>query len=207
MAAVSRYDYRRGFRFSTYAMWWIRHALTRFIQDKYSVVRIPASQHEKSSKINRRRAELTARLGREPTLEELSVETQLSRRQLETSASIGAKFGAAISLDTSAHTDAEGPRLLDQLVDPQASVTEDLIAAETRRRVIAALAALPEGEADVIRKRFGIELTGGDGADAEMTLSEIGTVRGLSKERIRQLEKQALVKLRRVLRREGVSSL
>ena len=204
MTAVPRYDYRKGFRFSTYAMWWIRHALMRFIQDKYAVVRIPVNQHEKSNKINKHRAEFTARLGREPTLEELSVETQLSTHQLETSACIEAKLGAAISLDSSAHTDAEGPSLLDQLVDPQASVTEELISIETRRRVSTVLDTLSEIEADVIRKRFGIEVTGG--TSAEMTLGEIGAARGLSRERIRQLEKQALAKLQRALRREGVLS-
>jgi RNA polymerase sigma factor (sigma-70 family) len=191
MHAVPRYDHRKGFRFSTFAVWWIRHALSRFIQNKSRVVRVPVHLQEAGRKINQQRGPLTARLGREPTLEELSEATQLPKHKLEAFVNMGAALKAHTSLEAA---NADGPNLLEQIVDPRPSVAEDLIAEESRRRVAAALATLPEREASVLRKRFGI----GRAPDQEgvaMTLGEIGDECGLSRERIRQLEKRALTKL------------
>jgi RNA polymerase primary sigma factor len=194
MKAVERYDYRRGFRFSTYASWWIRHAISRALADKGRAVRLPVHMIDAYHRIAKSQRELQSKLDRPPTTDELAAATGIETEKLEKMKTFLAE--TPVSLDRPI-SDDDGRRLIDVLVDPEAApaVPEQMSSNETQSEMLKLLGDLRPIEADILRKRFGLE------NDRERTLKEIGDEYSLSRERVRQLQEQALGKMRRAMAR------
>jgi len=185
MRAVDGFDYRRGFKFSTYATWWIRQAVTRGLADHERTIRMPVHVVEQVNRLQRAGRLLRAELGREATLEEMSDRTSMPLSRVR---SIVEDFPSTVSLET-----AVGPKstLRDFVADMSSEAPDEgLMSSEVEIQLGQAVAGLPAKEREVVRLRFGF----GDGHPR--TLSEIGRRLSLSRERIRQIEKQALHKLR-----------
>ncbi len=198
LKAVERYDYRRGFRFSTYASWWIRHAISRALADKGREVRLPVHMIDAQHKLTKARRQLTGKLGRQPTSEELATETGMPVDKVEKMRSW--LLESSVSLDKPVGDD-EGRVLGEVLEDPDredASPTGELEWEALTNEVRTLLRELRPIEADILRQRFGL------GTEQELTLKEIGDKYNLSRERIRQLQEQALAKMRRALVRRDL---
>jgi len=196
--AVERYDYRRGFRFSTYASWWIRHAISRALADKGREIRLPVHMIDAQHRLAKARRELTAKLGRSPTSEELAEATEMPVEKIENMRRW--VLDQSISLDRPVG-DEDGRVLGEVLEDPdreELSPTEDLEMDALTQEIHSLLRQLKPIEADILRQRFGLD------DDQELTLKEIGEKYNLSRERIRQLQEQALHKMRRALQRKDL---
>ncbi|MEZ4429723.1 MAG: sigma-70 family RNA polymerase sigma factor [Nannocystaceae bacterium] len=196
MKAVDRFDHRKGFRFSTYGSWWIRHAISRAIADKGRAVRLPVHMIDAYHKVSKARRELETLHGRDPSPEELATHTGLAVAKIERMNNL--LLDQAISLDRPV-SDEDGRRVVDFLEDsdaePPGAALEARALNDQVREVITSLRPI---EADILRKRFGLD------DDSEHTLKEIGEQYSLSRERIRQLQEQALGKIRRELKRREV---
>lgn len=198
LKAVERYDYRRGFRFSTYASWWIRHAISRALADKGREVRLPVHMIDAQHRLTKARRQLTGKLGRQPTSEELAEATSMPVDKIEKMRSW--LLEQSISIDKPVGDD-EGRVLGEILEDPDRediSPTGDLEWEALTTEVRDLLTELRPIEADILRQRFGL------GTEQELTLKEIGDKYNLSRERIRQLQEQALAKMRRALARRDL---
>jgi RNA polymerase primary sigma factor len=196
MKAVERYDYRRGFRFSTYASWWIRHAISRALADKGREVRLPVHMIDAYHRLSKAKRELTAKLSRNPTSEELAVLTDIPAHKIEKMRSY--LVDQSFSLDRPVN-DEDGRHFVEFLQDPDSRENhpaEKMTTQVVTRELRTLLRDLKPIEADILRQRFGLE------DDQELTLKEIGEKYNLSRERIRQLQEQALVKMRRALARK-----
>ncbi|MDC0675701.1 sigma-70 family RNA polymerase sigma factor [Nannocystis radixulma] len=199
MKAVDRFDPRKGFRFSTYGSWWIRHAISRAIADKGLEVRLPVHMLDAQQKLARARREFESLHGREPQLDELARHTGLASEKIERMGTVN--FGQAISLDRPV-SEEDGRRMVDFLEDDETAVPGVGLEAEAlNEQVRELIAQLSPVEADILRKRFGLD----DSGD-ELTLKQIGEQYSLSRERIRQLQERALSKLRHELRRREVAA-
>jgi RNA polymerase primary sigma factor len=198
MKAVERYDYRRGFRFSTYASWWIRHAISRALADKGRAVRLPVHMIDAYHRIAKSTRELQSKLERPPTTAEISAATGIEAEKLEKMKTFLAE--SPVSLDRPI-SDEDGRKLIDVLVDPNEgpAVPEQMELTETQDEMMKLLAGLKPIEADILRKRFGLT------SDRERTLKEIGDEYRLSRERVRQLQEQALGKMRRAMAKREIS--
>ncbi len=189
MKAVDRFQYRRGFKFSTYATWWIRQAITRAIADHSRTIRIPVHMVETLNRISRVSRNLAHQMGREPTAEELAQRTGVPARKVRL---VLESSRRPLSLETPVGEDSElGDFLEDKTVD---SPNDSLLSQDLEAHVERALATLSPKEAKILRLRFGI------GEGAEHTLQEVGERFAVTRERIRQIEAKALRKLRHPLR-------
>lgn len=196
LKAVHRFDYKRGFRFSTYAHWWIRQAIERAIVNKGNEVRLPVHVLEVRRQVARTAAMLFKEKGQEPTIDEIAAKLRLPIERLEQA--LTNVQPEPLSLDESLGDD--DPRRLVELVrdDSRPSIDEAVIRESTYARLKALMSDLGDIEKDVISRRFGLR----DGR--EQTLDEIGRTYDLSRERVRQIQAQAMHKMRRLCERRRI---
>ena len=195
MRAVDTFEYRLGYKFSTYATWWIRQGVTRTIAERARTIRLSVNMHDRINQLGRASEALAQEQGREATPAELGLALDLSVAQVLETRRIAPH---TISLETPLGTDGGLP-LQDILADPQArSPSEMMLVLDRRERIDEGLRTLPPREREIIRRRFGMD----DGH--EQTLQEIGQAFGLSRERIRQLEVRALRKLQHPLQKRAL---
>lgn len=187
MKAVDKFEYRRGYKFSTYATWWIRQAITRSIADQARTIRIPVHMIETINKLNRISRQMLQEMGREPTPEELGERMEMPEDKIRKVLKIAKE---PISMETPIGDD-EDSHLGDFIEDIQALSPVDSATAEGLREATrSVLAGLTARESKVLRMRFGIEM------NTDHTLEEVGKQFDVTRERIRQIEAKALRKLR-----------
>jgi RNA polymerase primary sigma factor len=188
MKAVDRFQFRRGFKFSTYATWWIRQAVTRGIADYGRTIRLPVHVVESLNKVTRERRDFTRELGRDPTPAELAVRMGLPLGKLELLLDVARQ---PASLDAPIQSGEEETRLGDLLKDVTVGSPEEAaIRGDMADQIEHVLEPLTDREKEVLRLRYGL------GTDREYTLEEIGRRLSVTRERVRQIEARALTKLR-----------
>ncbi len=196
MKAAEKYDYQKGYKFSTYSTWWIRQAMTRAIADYARTIRVPVHILETTNKISKVTTSLFQELGREPNLEEISFKAGLP---LEKVRKIMKVSGGTVSIETPVGDDES--KLGDFIADPKASSPfTELVDTSLKEEIDKVLSTLTPREEKVIRMRLGI------GEKTDYTLEEVGEVFGLTRERIRQIEVKVLRKLKHPSRRMRLES-
>jgi RNA polymerase primary sigma factor len=197
MKAVDKFEYQRGYKFGTYATWWVRQAITRAIADQSRTIRIPVHMIEVFNKLYRTSRDLIQEVGREPTLEEIAERMEMSLDNVQKVYKIAKR---PISLETPIGQEEDG-RLEDFIVDKEAISPQDAaISLNMTRQIQRALATLNEREEKILEMRFGI------GEKHDHTLEEVGQYFDVTRERIRQIEAKALGKMKHFSRANKLRS-
>ena len=198
MKAAGRFDYTKGYKFSTYATWWIQQSITRAIADKSRIIRLPIHMIESLGKIRRATIDLTTELGHAPTKQEIAYRLGISVSKLN---SIIKSAQSTISMETPANSAEDSSKIADFIVDestitPDSRVTQENLFHDIRKM----LNQLSQKERDVLILRYGLDNSG-----TKKTLDEIGTQYGVSRERIRQIENRAISKLKKLCKNRNLS--
>jgi RNA polymerase primary sigma factor len=197
MKAVDKFEYQRGYKFGTYATWWVRQGITRAIADQTRTIRIPVHMIEVINKLNRTSRTLVQQMGREPTLEAIAERMGMSPDMVQMVFKITKR---PISLETPIGQEKDG-RLEDFIVDKEVISPQDAaISLNMARQIQRVLATLNKREEKILRMRFGI------GEKHDHTLEEVGQYFDLTRERIRQIEAKALRKLKHFSRANKLRS-
>ena len=198
MKAAERFDYEKGYKFSTYATWWIQQSITRAIADKARVIRLPIHMIESLGKIRKATIDLTTELGRTPTKQEVAYKLGLSVSKLT---SIIKSAQSTISIETPANQKEDSTKIADYIVDestiaPSERVSQENLFEDIQRM----LKQLSPKERDILILRYGLDNNG-----EKKTLDEIGSHYGVSRERIRQIENRAISKLKKLCKNANLT--